>query len=202
MIGAALVEQIDETGRLTDSLDSIADWLGVPPALLKRLLQRLQRFEPTGVFARSMQECLELQLRELDRYDPAMAALVANLELLAEHDLEKLMSICGVDQEDMEDMIAELKALNRNPAPEYDYELAPSLIPDVFVREIPGEGWSVELNTETLPRILVNNRYYAEITEKAQSKKDKTYISECMHNAKWLTKSLHMRATTILKVAR
>jgi len=162
---------------------------------------RLQRFDPAGLFARSLSECLALQLRERNRLDPAMQALLDNLELLARRDLPQLLRICGVDSEDLTQMISEIRALDPKPAMAFDHSVAPPVTPDVLMRATVGGGWLVELNNDTLPRVLVNTRYYAKVSGASRSKEDKTYLTERFQSANWLVKSLHQRATTILKVA-
>ncbi len=201
MIGAILVECVDEAGYLGEPLDSIIERYGCDRELTERVLAVCQRFDPPGVFARDLAECLGLQLIEKDRFDPAMQTFVANLDLLAKHDLDGLRKVCGVDMEDLRDMITELRALTPKPGQAFSDDVAQPVIPDVFVREKADGGWQVELNTETLPRVLVNNRYYAEVSERTRKKTDRNYLMECMQNANWLVKALDQRARTILKVS-
>jgi RNA polymerase sigma-54 factor len=142
-----------------------------------------------------------LQLKERDRFDPAMDALLENLNLLARRDLETLKRACGVDDEDLREMIAELKALTPRPGAAFGGEPAQAVVPDVFVREGAGGLWHVELNSETLPRLLVDQRYHARVSAGARSDQEKTFVSDCMAQASWLVKSLDQRAKTILKVS-
>jgi len=201
LIGGFIVELVDETGYLTEEVPEIARLLGADPAKVEAVLAVMQRFDPAGVCARSLKECLALQLRERDRLDPAMQALVDNLDLLAKHDLAALLRICRVDAEDLKDMIGELRALDPKPGLAYDYQVSPPVVPDVFVRESPSGGWTVELNADTLPRVLVNQQYYARVSARSRDKASRTYLTECLNNANWLVKSLDQRARTILKVA-
>ncbi|MGY6628207.1 MAG: RNA polymerase factor sigma-54 [Oceanicaulis sp.] len=201
MIAAHLIDLADEDGYFRAELDETAQRLGVTRSETEAVLDRLQQFEPCGVMARSLQECLALQLKERDRLDPAMAALVDNLPLLAKHDYAALKAACGVDGEDLEDMIAELKRLTPKPGLGFGADGARSVEPDVTVRERPDGTWAVELNTDTLPRVLMNNRYAAQISRGARSDQEKQFITECAQNASWLVKSLDQRARTILKVA-
>lgn len=201
LIGIYLIEMLDEAGYLSGDLDALAEALGCEPARVEAVLARLQRFDPAGLFARSLSECLALQLRERNRLDPCMQALLDNLELLARRDLSQLMRICSVDSEDLTQMIAEIRALDPKPALAFDHYVAPPVTPDVLMRQAGGGGWLVELNNDTLPRVLVNTRYYAKISGASRSKEDKTYLTERFQSANWLVKSLHQRATTILKVA-
>ena len=202
MIAARLIALADEDGYLRVALEQEAVRLGVPTARLERILGIVQGFEPTGILARDLPECLALQLIERDRYDPAMQALICNLDKLARHDLQSLREVCGVDDEDLHDMISEIRTLTPKPGQAFGGETAALVVPDVLVRERPDGGWSVELNTETLPKVLVNGRYYAEVSANLRNDEEKTFISECHQNASWLVKSLDQRARTILKVSR
>jgi len=201
MIGTCLIDQLDDSGYLTGDLGELAGQLGCAPERLEAVLAVLQGFEPTGLFARSLAECLALQLKERDRYDPAMQKLVENLELLAKGEHARLRKLCGVDQEDLVDMIAEIKALDPRPALSFEGEVAPPVVPDVLMRPDRQGGWIVELNSETVPRVLVNSDYYAQISTQVRSKKEREYLNERLQSANWLVKALHQRATTILKVA-
>ncbi|MCC5997035.1 MAG: RNA polymerase factor sigma-54 [Oceanicaulis sp.] len=201
LIAAHLIDLADEDGYLRADLDETAQRLGVTRSETEAVLERLQQFEPCGVMARSLQECLALQLKERDRLDPAMAALVDNLPLLAKHDYAALKAACEVDGEDLEDMIGELKRLTPKPGLGFGSDGARSVEPDVTVRERPDGTWAVELNTDTLPRVLMNNRYAAQISRSARSDEEKQFITECAQNASWLVKSLDQRARTILKVS-
>ncbi|EME68698.1 RNA polymerase factor sigma-54 [Paramagnetospirillum caucaseum] len=201
LIALHLIEMLDEAGYLIGDLDELANKLGCPRERVDTVLRRVQGFDPVGVFARTLKECLGLQLAEKNRLDPAMQALLDNLELLARRDLPGLMKVCGVDAEDMAEMIGEIKALDPKPALAFDHIVAQPVTPDVLMRRAQDGAWVVELNSDTLPRVLVNTRYYSKIAGAARSKDDKTYISERFQSANWLVKSLHQRATTILKVA-
>ncbi len=201
LIGACLLAGLDPAGRLALDLDALAGSLGCGRARIEAVLGRMQRFDPPGVLARSLRECLEIQLRELNRYDPAMAALLDNLDLLARRDMRALMAACEVDAEDLADMIAELKRLDPKPGAAFEAEPATTVVPDVLMRRTGDGGWLVELNPETLPRVLANGAYYARVSAGAKSREEKTFIAEHWANATWLVKSLAQRASTILKVA-
>ena len=201
IIGAQLIDMLDESGYISGDIGQVAEDLGCSIEQVEKILCVLQGLDKPGLFARDLSECLALQLRELDRLDPAMQALLDNLELLAKRDVQALVRICGVDAEDIADMFAEIKELDPRPAQTYEDTVMQPVVPDVIMRPQPGGGWVVELNSETLPKVLVNNTYFASITSVAGSKEDKRYINECYQSANWLVKSLHQRATTILKVA-
>jgi len=200
-IALTLIDAVDEGGYLRADLAEIADRLGCDQDRIEAVLGVLQGFEPTGVFARDVAECLTLQLKEKNRFDPAMAALVGNLELLARRDMTALRRVCEVDDEDLKEMIAELRALTPRPGAAFGGEPAQAVAPDVFVREGPGGLWLVELNTDTLPKLLVDHRYHARVSAGARSDQEKVFVSDCLASANWLVKSLDQRAKTILKVA-
>ena len=200
-IAAVLIDAVDEGGYLRADLLDVSERLGCSLALAEAVLTTLQGFEPTGVFARDVAECLALQLKDKDRFDPAMAALVGNLELLARRDMAALRKVCEVDDEDLREMIAELRGLTPRPGAAFGGEPAQTVVPDVFVREGPGGLWHVELNAETLPKLLVDHRYHARVAAGARSDQEKTFVSDCLAGANWLVKSLDQRAKTILKVA-
>jgi len=201
LIGAALIDAIDEAGYLRAETRDIAERLGASESDLGRVLAVVQGFDPTGVGARNLSECLALQLREKKRLDPAMTVLLSNLDLVARRDLAGLCTRCEVDAEDVNDMIAEIRALTPKPGLAFGSEPVQSVIPDVFVREAPDGGWLVELNTDTLPKLLVNARYFTTVAQRSHDKDSKAYLSECLNNANWLVKSLDQRARTILKVS-
>jgi RNA polymerase sigma-54 factor len=201
MIGRYLIDLVDEAGYMTEDLELVGEALGCDVAAVEAVLDKLQLFDPPGICARNLRECLALQLKDLNRYDPCMEAMLENLEMLADRNLSGLAKVCGVDAEDLSEMIMELKALDPKPATRFDRSVSQPVIPDVLMRPKPGGGWVVELNQDTLPRVLVNNSYHAQITGQASNKDDKIYISEQLQSANWLVKSLHQRATTILRVA-
>jgi RNA polymerase sigma-54 factor len=199
-IAQHLIDQIDEAGYLTASLLDIATRLGVPLARVEAVLALIQTLDPTGVGARDLAECLALQAKEADRYDPCMAALIANLDLLARGELARLKRICGVDDEDMADMIRELRGYDPKPGCRFGGDPVASITPDIFVAP-RGQVWAVELNSATLPRVLVNRAYYAEVSAGPQDKSSKAWLSDMLASANWLVKALDQRQRTIIKVA-
>jgi RNA polymerase sigma-54 factor len=201
LIALHLLDLLDENGYLGGALDSIATLLGCDLERVEIVLARLQQFDPAGVFARDLAECLALQLRDRNRLDPAMQALLDHLPLLAARNIPALMRVCHVDAEDVAEMIAEIKSLDPRPGLAFDPPLAQPVVPDILMRAQPEGGWVIELNAETLPRVLVDNKYHARISQAARSKAEKDYLTDRLQAANWLVKSLHQRATTILKVA-
>ena len=194
-----IAEAIDETGYLTIPLEQIAELSGTPLDEVENALMLVQDLDPPGVGARSLAECLALQAKAADRYDPAMARLIDNLELLSKGRTGDLKRICGVDDEDLADMIRELRSYDPKPGCRFSSAAAEDVTPDVFVRQTR-TGFAVELNQATLPRLLVNRRYYQELKSGPQDKASRAWLSECLQSASWLVKALDQRARTIVKV--
>lgn len=205
MIASQIVDQIDQTGYLLESLEAMAARLGVPLKRCEIALELVHGFDPVGVGARNLAECLRLQLREKDRLDPAMAALVDHLDLLAKREFGQLRKVCGVDEEDLADMIAELRRLDPKPGLIFGSTPSEPVTPDVFVRATSDGGWQVDLNSDALPRVVANKTFYARVSGKGQGegqlKEVRSFIDEAWTNANWIVRSLEQRARTILKVA-
>ena len=201
LIGQYLIGLIDENGYLPADLAGIGEKLGASAADLERALAVLQGFEPAGICARNLAECLAIQLKERERFDPAMQALVANLDLLARRHMASLRKICGVTDEDLSDMIAEIRQLNPKPGLAFGSVLVQPIVPDIFVRAAADGSFAVELNSDTLPKVLIDQRYHAKVTRTARNDQERAYLAECLQNATWLVRALDQRAKTILKVA-
>ena len=201
IIAQHIIDMIDDAGYVDGPLADVAARLSCDLADVERVLKVIHGFEPTGVGARSLAECLKLQAREADRCDPAMARLLDNLPLLARGDLSALRRICGVDQEDLSDMIRELRTYNPKPGLAYGGERSSVVVPDIYVARTPSGGWAVELNSATLPKLLVNRSYYVELAAGAKAREARNYLSDCLASANWLVKALDQRARTIVKVA-
>ncbi|WP_136657589.1 RNA polymerase factor sigma-54 [Nitratireductor sp. XY-223] len=201
LIAADIADHLDAAGYVNLDPAVVSERLEVDIAAIERVLSALQEFDPPGLFARSLSECLAIQLRRRNRLDPAMQALVGNLELLARRDFKALKPLCGVDEADLVDMLAEIRALDPKPGNRFDSAHVHTIVADVIVRPSGGD-WSVELNPETLPRVLIDRTYFTKISSDAgNSAVDRDYLNECMKNANWLARSLDQRAKTILKVA-
>ena len=201
LIGVNLIHMLDEAGYLPGSLDDVAMRLGAPIELVERVLATLQGFDPPGVFARNLAECLALQLKDANRYDPQIARLLDNLALLGSHNLSALRRAVGVDGDELVEMVAEIKKLNPKPGLKFGSIQIQPILPDVLVRPGASGSWVVELNSETLPRVLVNRSYYTSVAKTARSERDRGYLLDCLQSANWLVKSLDQRARTILRVA-
>jgi len=201
LIAQFLIDSLNEAGYLAVELETVAEQLGASHATIEAVLVKLQGLDPVGVFARDVRECLAIQLREKDRFDPLMQRLLDNLELIAGHDMGALMRAVGVDREDLLDMLSELRELDPKPGRAFEAGPVESVVPDVFVRPGAGGEWQIELNSDTLPRVLVNRTYYASVTRKTRDAAEKSFLTDCLATANWLAKSLDQRAHTILKVA-
>ncbi len=201
MIGQYLIDMVDEAGYLSGDLQTVADKLGASLGDVEAVLAMLQTLDPPGVCARNLTECLAIQLKERDRFDPAMRVLVEHLDLLAKRDLAALRRWCGVNDEDLADMIAEIRNLNPKPGLAFGSTTVQPIVPDVFVRAAQDGSWQVELNSDTLPKVLINQRYYAQVSTTTRNANDKSYIADCLQTATWLVRALDQRAKTILKVS-
>ncbi|MEM7268111.1 MAG: RNA polymerase factor sigma-54 [Pseudomonadota bacterium] len=200
MLARLLVDELDDAGYLRADLDQLAARLGAQSDLVERAVAMLQACEPTGIGARDLAECLALQLKEQNRYDPAMAALLERLEDLAAVRFEALQEACGVDADDLREMIAEVRALDPRPGSAFTGGAAQTVSPDVFVRRNNLGGWSVEVSPDALPKVLLDTRYSAELNDSGETEAT-SFIAECKQNAAWLIRSLDQRAQTILKVS-
>jgi RNA polymerase sigma-54 factor len=201
LVGQHLIDLVDEAGYLSGDVAAVAEKLGAPVADVEAVLALLQDCDPPGVCARNLTECLAIQLKERDRFDPAMQALVANLEMVAKRDFSGLKKVCRVDDEDLADMIAEIRGLNPKPGHAFGSTMVQPIVPDVFVRPGPDGGWLVELNSDTLPKVLINQSYYSQVSRTTKKDSEKSYLAECLQTATWLVRALDQRARTILKVA-
>ena len=201
LIGRMLIDAIDDNGYLLETVAAIAGKLDAHEARVEKILTVIQGFEPSGVGCRSLAECLTIQLKEKNRLDPAMAAVIGRLDLLARRDFAALMKIAQIDDEDLRDIIREIRALDPKPGRVYGGEPSAPVVPDVFVRPASDGGWIIELNSDALPRVLVNQAYYTRVSGATRSEQEKTFVQDCFQTANWLTRSLDQRAKTILKVA-
>lgn len=204
IIGALLIDQLDEAGYLRANIIELSERLGAPLERMRNVLKILRELDPAGVFATDLADCLSLQLEDQGKLDGPMKILIRNLDLVASRDNRKLAQICGVNDTYLTEMLLELKSLNPKPAASFDHSVTQTAVPDVLMKALPknlGGGWRVELNNDTLPRVLVNQTYFQDVLNSTKSDKDKSYLNAKMASASWLVKSLDQRAQTILKVA-
>ncbi|MCW5735928.1 MAG: RNA polymerase factor sigma-54 [Enhydrobacter sp.] len=202
-----LAEGLDEAGYCRLEASVVAQSVDATLDSVERVWARLRQIEPAGLFARSLAECLGAQLAERDRLDPAMKALLDNLDLVAAGELGQLRRRCAVDDEDLREMLAELRTLDPRPGQKFDFEPIQPVQPDLFLTaakdpESGEDGWHIELNTDALPKVLVDRNYHATLMKGARAKSDRDFVAERFQSANWLVKTLEQRATTILKVAR
>ena len=205
LIGAHLISLLDPAGRVTTCSTALGEALGIDPGRVEDVRARMQRFDPPGLFARDLRECLAAQLADRNRLDPAMQALLDNLDLLARRDMRRLRELCDVDAEDLADMVAEIRSLDPKPGAVFDIAHPGAILPDVLMRRAPiaspdGTEWLLELNPETMPRVLVNAGFHARVLTRAK-REDRLFLGEQLSSANWLVKSLQQRAQTILKVS-
>ncbi len=203
-IGTLLIDRLDEAGYLRETPDDLSAQLGVSKERITKLIARLKKFDPAGIFAFNLSECLMLQLEDRGVLDTPMKILLENLNLLGQHDYATLAKICDVHPNVVKEMAQELRTLQPKPASLFDHSIAQTAIPDVLMRKLPkdkGGGWRVELNSETLPRVLVNQQYYTDVADRTRDKTEREYLVTQLNNANWLAKALDQRAQTILKVA-
>ncbi len=202
-----LAEGLDEAGYCRLEAPALAQAVGVGLETVEQVWARLRQIEPAGLFSRTLAECLGAQLAERDRLDPAMKALLDNLALVAAGELGQLRRRCGVDDEDLREMLAELRTLDPRPGQAFDFEPLQPVIPDIYLTtakdpDTGEDGWYIELNTDALPKVLVDRNYHATLMKGARAKPDRDFVAERFQSANWLVKTLEQRATTILKVAR
>lgn len=200
LIGSHLIGLLDEGGYLREPLEEICETLGAKRALVEETLAAVQQFDPCGIFARDLKECLALQLAEQNLLDPMMQALLDNIHLMERGDIAGLQAACGADGEDFADMLTQIRTCDPFPARRFVNDAAQVVAPDVYVRRGKDGIWQVELNHETLPSVLLNKHYYTELTGKTEKKEDKKYLSEQFAQASWLIKAIDQRAQTIIKV--
>lgn len=201
-IANELADHLDPAGYFQGDTHEIAIRLGVSRERIERVLAKTRSFDPPGIFARSLSECLAIQLERKNRLDPAMATLLDHLDLLARRDFHSLGRLCRVDEEDLLQMLAEIRALDPKPGTRFEETLSEIVVPDVIVRQASDGGWMVELNPDTLPRVLVNQTYCAKVSAKLpKAGEGRDFLNECLQTANWLTRSLDQRARTIVKVA-
>lgn len=201
LVAAELADGLDEAGYLRTDPAEAVERLGADAVFVDEVLALCRTFDPPGIFARNLAECLSLQLARLDRLDPAMQALLANLDLLARRDFQALKKICRVDEEDLVDMMNEIRRLDPRPGLAFSVGVSDTIVPDVVVRQAHDGSWAIELNPDTLPRVLVDQAYFSRVAARASDQAEKEFLGECLQNANWLTRSLDQRAKTILKVA-
>ncbi|WP_301751059.1 RNA polymerase factor sigma-54 [uncultured Erythrobacter sp.] len=200
-IARHIIGLLDDAGYLGTPIDEVADDLGVELFEAEAALTLVQSLDPTGVGARNLAECIAIQAREADRYDPCMAALISNLDLVARGEVERLKRLCRVDDEDFADMLRELRSYNPRPGLAFMPSDSSSVVPDILITANAAGGWDIALNEDTLPKLIVNRGYFVELNAGATSKESQGWLKEKLADAHWLIRALDQRQKTILKTA-
>jgi len=200
-IARHIIGLLDEAGYLGLAIDEVADDLGVTPEEAEAALALVQSLDPTGVGARNLAECIAIQAREADRYDPCMAALIANLDLVARGEVERLKRLCRVDDEDFADMLRELRSYNPRPGIAFGSSITSTVVPDILIAANNAGGWDIALNEDTLPKLIVNRGYFLELNAGVSDKQSQGWLKEKLADAHWLIRALDQRQKTILKTA-
>ncbi len=200
-IARALIDRLDEAGYLAEPLREVADALGIPLAEAERALGLVQTLDPAGVGARDLAECLAIQAREADRYDPCMARLIDHLELVARGEVARLQKLCEVDGEELAEMLAELRGYDPRPGLAFGQQDSGAVAPDVLVTRAPDGGWRIALNEATLPRLVVNRPYLIELRDGCRDRTSRAWLKDKLEDARWLIRALDQRQKTILAVA-
>ena len=200
-IARHIVGMLDDAGYLGISLEEVAEDLGVELFEAEAGLALVQSLDPSGVGARNLAECIAIQAREADRYDPCMAALISNLDLVARGEVERLKRLCRVDDEDFTDMLRELRGYNPRPGLAFTSSDSSSVVPDILITANAAGGWEIALNEDTLPKLIVNRGYFLELNAGATSRESQSWLKEKLADAHWLIRALDQRQKTILKTA-
>ena len=205
MIAFALMEGLDEAGYYRGNMMELTRQFECEISDVELVLARLQQFEPAGIFAMDLAQCLEIQLRENGELTPVMQVMLANISLLEKHDFKTLQKKCGVDEATLKNMLIALRRLDPKPGAQFTHDIAQTLVPDILMRKNKDannpDTWIVELNPDTLPRVLVNQRYAAMVQSKNVKKEEKQFLIDKYQGAQWLVKAMDQRAQTIIKVA-
>lgn len=201
-IARLLAESLDAAGYFRGDTVALAARLNTTEKEIRNILNRMKTFEPSGLFSETLSECLKIQLQDIGRADPAICKLLDNLDLLAARNFKELKKICQSNDEDIATMIADIKSLNPKPGTLYNAAPPPYIIPDVFVTRKTNAVYHIELNSLSLPRVLINRRYYSEVMEHAkQDKQARRYLKDNLGRASFLIKAMHQRASSVLRVS-
>ena len=206
-IATSIVDAVDEMGYLTVSLEEILESMGDDEITLdevEAVLKRVQRFDPVGVAARDLRDCLLIQLSQFARETPWLteAHLIVSdhLDLLANHDFRSLMRVTRLKEEVLKEAMCLIQSLDPRPGQSIQTGEPEYVIPDVLVKKVLGR-WTVELNADSIPRLKINQQYAAMGTN-ARNDSDSQFIRTNLQEAKWLIKSLESRNDTLLRVSR
>ncbi len=199
LVASHLIELLDGAGYFRGNLKELSQKLNIKEDILEDILYVLKTFEPSGIFAESLSECLEIQLKDKKLLTEPMQHLLQNLGLLAEGKTKELLKICHLTNEaELHALVKEIRALNPKPTADYEHEATSYIIPDVFVKRGKYGEYNIELNSMSLPKVLINQSYKTYVG--SENKETNKYVKNQISSANFLVKALHQRATTILKV--
>jgi len=198
-LAMALAGELDESGYLRTPIFELADRLGTNTTEIEAAMLAVQSCEPVGIGARNVAECLELQLKSNNRFDPVIAQVLQRLDLVADGNIASLAKLTGESENSIAEIISEIRALNPRPGAELGPDPVVDIIPEIEVK--PGELgiWDVELIGDALPSVLVNQTYAAEVSAGGSAARE--FAQQNLETANWLIRAMDQRAQTILKVA-
>ncbi|WP_188019168.1 RNA polymerase factor sigma-54 [Escherichia coli] len=206
-IATSIVDAVDETGYLTVPLEDILESIGdeeIDIDEVEAVLKRIQRFDPVGVAAKDLRDCLLIQLSQFDKTTPwleeARLIISDHLDLLANHDFRTLMRVTRLKEDVLKEAVNLIQSLDPRPGQSIQTGEPEYVIPDVLVRKHNGH-WTVELNSDSIPRLQIN-QHYASMCNNARNDGDSQFIRSNLQDAKWLIKSLESRNDTLLRVSR
>lgn len=206
-IATSIVDAVDDTGYLTVPLEDILESMGdeeIDIDEVEAVLKRIQRFDPVGVAAKDLRDCLLIQLSQFDKTTPwleeARLIISDHLDLLANHDFRTLMRVTRLKEDVLKEAVNLIKSLDPRPGQSIQTGEPEYVIPDVLVRKHNGH-WTVELNSDSIPRLQIN-QHYASMCNNARNDGDSQFIRSNLQDAKWLIKSLESRNDTLLRVSR
>ncbi|SQY85184.1 RNA polymerase sigma-54 factor (sigma-N) [Escherichia coli] len=206
-IATSIVDAVDDTGYLTVPLEDILESMGdeeIDIDEVEAVLKRIQRFDPVGVAAKDLRDCLLIQLSQFDKTTPwleeARLIISDHLDLLANHDLRTLMRVTRLKEDVLKEAVNLIQSLDPRPGQSIQTGEPEYVIPDVLVRKHNGH-WTVELNSDSIPRLQIN-QHYASMCNNARNDGDSQFIRSNLQDAKWLIKSLESRNDTLLRVSR
>ncbi len=206
-IATSIVDAVDDTGYLTVPLEDILESMGdeeIDIDEVEAVLKRIQRFDPVGVAAKDLRDCLLIQLSQFDKTTPwleeARLIISDHLDLLANHDFRTLMRVTRLKEDVLKEAVNLIQSLDPRPGQSIQTGEPEYVIPDVLVRKHNGH-WTVELNSDSIPRLQIN-QHYASMCNNARNDGDRQFIRSNLQDAKWLIKSLESRNDTLLRVSR
>ncbi len=201
LIANFLLDSLLGSGYLNISLNDASNILKCDEKIVDKVLKKLQTFDPAGVFARDLKECLLIQLNDQEHADQSLVTMVKNIDLIASGNLKKLSKLCNVNIANISSLIKQIKLLNPKPANGFYVEPTSYKIPDVILTFLEDGTAKLESNPESMPRLRVSQEYYVQIKDAMHSKKEKDFTKNEIESANTIVKSIEQRSHTILKVA-